>query len=402
MALLASEAPGERAVLVVLDGVSNSIDSDVASLAGAKAAREALRTPFPQGMGTPASRTGAIAQVFADAAAAANAAVVSVTDPASTNPASATFAVAVVEQRPARLRQHRRLARLLAARRPGPPSSSRSTTRPRSSRWRPAYRARSPRPPRRRTRSPSGWAATRPTSRPAPGQLEITGPGWVLACSDGLWNYASEPEALAAQVAAAGTAEPLALALALVAFANAQGGRDNITAALARVEPAADGAECQRTRARPPGGVRWLSSPPASTRTSSCPDGGTDVNAIVTVTCSGAGTAGQTGGGAAGEIIIVDTSGSMGVETMAAAKSRGPGRARRRSSTAPGSRSSPAPTTPSSPTRRCRRARAWSGWTPRAREAASVAIGRFRGGGGTAISTWLDLAGTHLRARCPR
>ena len=41
-------------------------------------------------------------------------------------------------------------------------------------------------------------------------------------------------------------------------------------------------------------------------------DGGTDVNAIVTVTCSGAGAAGQSGSGSAGEIIIVDTSGSMG------------------------------------------------------------------------------------------
>ena len=50
------------------------------------------------------------------------------------------------------------------------------------------------------------------------------------------------------------------------------------------------------------------------------PDGGTDVNAIVTVACSGAGAAGQTGSGDAGEIIIVDTSGSMGNVNMAAAK----------------------------------------------------------------------------------
>ena len=49
------------------------------------------------------------------------------------------------------------------------------------------------------------------------------------------------------------------------------------------------------------------------------PDGGTDVNAIVTVTCTGAGQAGQSGG-AAGEIIIVDTSGSMGTTNMNAAK----------------------------------------------------------------------------------
>jgi hypothetical protein len=123
------------------------------------------------------------------------------------------------------------------------------------------------------------------------------------------------------------------------------------------------------------------------------PDGGTDVNAIVTVTCSGAGTAGQTGGGAAGEIIIVDTSGSMGPETMQAARSAaqaalaeivdgtwfavisgsdhaelaypkvssGPGMVRMDS---------------------------------KSREEASEAIGRFSGAGGTAISTWLDLAGT--------
>ena len=35
----------------------------------------------------------------------------------------------------------------------------------------------------------------------------------------------------------------------------------------------------------------------------------TDVHAIVSITCSGAGTAGQSG--AAAEVIIVDTSGSM-------------------------------------------------------------------------------------------
>ncbi len=50
------------------------------------------------------------------------------------------------------------------------------------------------------------------------------------------------------------------------------------------------------------------------------PDGGTDVNAIVTIRCTGAGAAGRTGSGDAGEIIVVDTSGSMGVANMNAAK----------------------------------------------------------------------------------
>jgi VWA domain-containing protein len=48
------------------------------------------------------------------------------------------------------------------------------------------------------------------------------------------------------------------------------------------------------------------------------PDGGTDVHAIVTVSCSGAGTAGQSESGDAAEIIIVDTSGSMGEDKIRA------------------------------------------------------------------------------------
>jgi Mg-chelatase subunit ChlD len=50
------------------------------------------------------------------------------------------------------------------------------------------------------------------------------------------------------------------------------------------------------------------------------PDGGTDVHAIVTVTCTGAGAAGQSGSGDAGEIVIVDTSGSMGADGIRAAQ----------------------------------------------------------------------------------
>ena len=45
---------------------------------------------------------------------------------------------------------------------------------------------------------------------PRVGQVEVTGPGWLLACSDGLWNYASEPDALKEQIAAAGSDRPAA------------------------------------------------------------------------------------------------------------------------------------------------------------------------------------------------
>lgn len=63
--------------------------------------------------------------------------------------------------------------------------------------------------------------------------------GWVVLCSDGLWNYASEPDALAERVrqcAAEQPNTPADVAARLVAWANDQGGHDNITVALSRVE----------------------------------------------------------------------------------------------------------------------------------------------------------------------
>jgi serine/threonine protein phosphatase PrpC len=84
-------------VLVVCDGVSTSIDSDVASLAGAQAARDLLVTSRPAGLGTPASVAAAMAQTIEQAAAQANAAVVANTAPDSTSAAACTFSAAVLE-----------------------------------------------------------------------------------------------------------------------------------------------------------------------------------------------------------------------------------------------------------------------------------------------------------------
>ena len=55
----------------------------------------------------------------------------------------------------------------------------------------------------------------------------------LLLCSDGLWNYASTPSALMALTSKHSAATPaIAQCRALVEFANASGGRDNITAAM--------------------------------------------------------------------------------------------------------------------------------------------------------------------------
>ncbi|WP_082612269.1 MULTISPECIES: protein phosphatase 2C domain-containing protein [unclassified Nocardioides] len=235
MALLASPEAGTRAVLVVLDGVSNSIDSDVASLAGARAAREVLRVPLPAGMGTPESRTAAVSRVFANAAAAANTAIIAVTDPDSPNPASATFTTAVLEGNRitwANIGDSRSYW-IPDAGEPVQLTTDDSVAQSQIATGVAREVAEN---------GPQAHAITKWLGRdsedfvPTVGSLEVSEPGWLLACSDGLWNYASTPEAIAAQVRGAGTSEPLALALALVAFANASGGHDNITAAVARVD----------------------------------------------------------------------------------------------------------------------------------------------------------------------
>ncbi|MDP2771916.1 MAG: serine/threonine-protein phosphatase [Nocardioides sp.] len=240
MALLATPVAGERAVLLVLDGVSNTDESQVASLAGARAAREVLRTPLPQGMGTPESRLAAVTKVFTDAVAAANAAVVATTPEGSDSPPSATFVCVVVEG--TRLS----FANLGDSRAYWFPDDGPGVQLSEDDSVAQQLIASGVSRGQAET-SPQAHAITKWLGRdardlsPRVGELEVTGPGWVLVCSDGLWNYASAPEELAAQIQASGATEPAELALALTDFANAQGGIDNITATLARLPGAPAG-----------------------------------------------------------------------------------------------------------------------------------------------------------------
>jgi serine/threonine protein phosphatase PrpC len=72
---------------------------------------------------------------------------------------------------------------------------------------------------------------------PRTGTYRSGAPAWLVVCSDGLWNYASAPDDLAGQVAAAAAAgtDPVGMAQRLVNWANSRGGQDNVTVALARV-----------------------------------------------------------------------------------------------------------------------------------------------------------------------
>jgi serine/threonine protein phosphatase PrpC len=64
-----------------------------------------------------------------------------------------------------------------------------------------------------------------------------TGPGVVLLCSDGLWNYQHDARELASHVLPEALTEPLAAAGELVQFAIEKGGSDNITVVLVPFPP---------------------------------------------------------------------------------------------------------------------------------------------------------------------
>ena len=276
IALAADAVPGGRAVLVVCDGVSNSIDSDVASLAAARAARDVLGSSRSRGMGT---ETSLVAAVIARLEAATNAAsdavlevsrtakgLVAVGNPAAVdlagggsagsgsagsgsaaadhtagNPASCTFVAAVVEQN------------LVVVGSVGDsraywlPDAGHATALTADDSF--AQEQIAAGVPRLEAEAgPQSHAITRwlgadaPDHTPTTASMTISEPGWLMLCSDGLWNYCSPAQDMAALLQKSegispAVADPLALAGALVDWANAQGGQDNITVALARMHP---------------------------------------------------------------------------------------------------------------------------------------------------------------------
>ncbi|QIK76555.1 PP2C family protein-serine/threonine phosphatase [Nocardioides piscis] len=239
MAMSASDdgsAPERRAVLIVLDGVSNTDDSQVGSLAGARAALAVLQARLPQGMGTPDSTHAAATQAMTAAVEAAQAEVVAAAPADAANPASATFTAAVLEDDTVTCANvgDSRIYWLPDASTGVQLSVDDSAAQDQIEAGVPRLVAES---------SAQAHAITKWLGRDSQGhaprvvRLTLSEPGWLLVCSDGLWNYASEPAALAEQIRAVDSSDPAVVALALTDFANGRGGQDNITTVLARVEP---------------------------------------------------------------------------------------------------------------------------------------------------------------------
>lgn len=287
---LVAVLPSGATLLVVCDGVSSSMDSDVASLAAVRATAQTLiralpprassesvtvsanqgadpasgapTEPLPVANSTPAAsggdvtssarvtRAGVIGAALAEAAEAANSAVVdSVRAESADNPPSCTFVAGVLEAT--------EQGALLVV---GWIGDSRAYWIPDASTGHAPERLTTDDSwaaeeialgvPREEAESgPHAHAITRwlgadaPETRPRTNSRLLDRPGWVVVCSDGLWNYCSEPASLTATFrsveasidGSAGEVER-AIARGLVAWANGQGGQDNITVALARVD----------------------------------------------------------------------------------------------------------------------------------------------------------------------
>jgi PPM family protein phosphatase len=74
-----------------------------------------------------------------------------------------------------------------------------------------------------------GADVTEAEGKPNLTTFTIPGAGYLLLCTDGLWNYAPAPADLYHLIQQTTEPNPLAIARHLVCYANQQGGQDNIT-----------------------------------------------------------------------------------------------------------------------------------------------------------------------------
>jgi len=238
---LAASADRSLAVLVVCDGVTSAPDSDRAALAAARVACSALSgSPPPASTGvagTVSHWSAEITRACRDANAATVGVSRSLGSPAE--PPSCTFVAAVLsgdvvtlgwcgDSRAYWLPDDGEAVQLMLDHSLGTEliqggmsvaDAEKSSSFHTITRW---------------------LGADSVDSTPELASLQLHAAGWLLLCSDGLWNYASSADDLQRLIreqVAGGHSSPVEIADALVGFANGCGGHDNITAALARYEP---------------------------------------------------------------------------------------------------------------------------------------------------------------------
>jgi serine/threonine protein phosphatase PrpC len=242
MATAADEAAGSFCALVVCDGVTTAAASDIASLAACNAALEVLTADRGAADGSPAARVVHWTSRIEAASLAANraATAVAATVPPDAEPPSCTFVAAVLDG-PFVVAGWAGDSRAYWFPDDGQPvqltvDDSWATDQVALGMSRETAEA-DP-----RAHSITRWLGADAGDAPARcASMPIAGPGWLLVCSDGLWNYcspAADLRTLVHTLIETHGDDPVKVADALVAFANQAGGHDNITVALAHV-PAA-------------------------------------------------------------------------------------------------------------------------------------------------------------------
>jgi serine/threonine protein phosphatase PrpC len=223
-------------LLVVCDGVTSTPNSDVAAEAAAIAARDPLMAGPKPTSSSPAVRVEHWSSQLKAAAVAANsAAAKSVLDQAD-NPPSCTFVAAIAD------------ADLIVAAWIGDsraywlPDGGPAEQLSVDDSWATSQIAIGV-PREVAEADPKAHAITKwlgadsPDDTATVSTTTVGGPGWLLVCSDGLWNYCSSAADLSELIKGRQQNDPVELAESLVAWANEQGGHDNVTVTLARSTP---------------------------------------------------------------------------------------------------------------------------------------------------------------------
>ena len=212
-------------IIVVCDGVSSSQHPELASQAAATACIESIATVIDRDPQDPA-------QAISSGIAAALAAVASIPiDPTSSiDPSSTTIVTAIVSAHIATIGWLGDSRAYWIA-----PDKSLQLTHDDS--WMRDAIESGTFTPAEAAASPYAHAIVRwlgadvaeVDSTPNITTLAIPGAGYLLLCTDGLWNYAPDPTYLHHLIQQAPTSDTLSIARHLIRYANQQGGQDNIT-----------------------------------------------------------------------------------------------------------------------------------------------------------------------------
>ena len=226
LALATIEAPaGPAVVAVVCDGVSSADRPDEASLAAARAAVQKLAE---------AAETGADpAEASRQAVASARDAVIALAEDPEEAPAATYISAVVADGEITLCWMGDSRAYWLAAK-----SEPMAQPLTRDDSLAEEMVAQGLLPEADAMESPHAHVVTRwigigaRDAEPHVAQFSPPGPGALLLCSDGLWNYDPDGRELAALAMPAALDNPRAAATALLLFALESGGIDNITAAI--------------------------------------------------------------------------------------------------------------------------------------------------------------------------